>query len=111
MPQPVDLQTEMGRIAAAERIQQITDRLSLAAQHRAAEAAEEERLREETQVRQSNESEHREIERDGRRRNPYAGRRRRDSNHQEDEGEGSTYTPREEREASGEGGKHFDVTI
>ena len=111
MPQPVDLQTEMGRVAAAERIQQIADRLSLAAQQRTAESIDEERLREETQVQQSHESEQREIERDGRRRNPYAGRRRRRSNRQEIEGEGTTYTAPEEREAADEGGQHFDVSV
>jgi hypothetical protein len=109
MPQPVDLQTEMARVAAAERIQQIADRLSLAAQQRLAESAEEERLREETQVRQSNESEHRNIERDGRRRNPFSGRRR--SKRDEAEGSSASGAKTEKSGTKGEDGRHFDVKI
>ena len=109
MPQPVDLQTEMGRVAAAERIQQVADRLSLAAQQRVAESAEEERILEETQVRQSNESEHREIERDGRRRNPFAGRRKH-AKHQDTE-DAATYNAAEKKEAPDDDGRHFDVTV
>jgi hypothetical protein len=52
MPQPIDPHTELGRIAAAERIQQVADRASLAAQQRAAQQAQEDLVNRETQVAQ-----------------------------------------------------------
>lgn len=110
MPQPVDLQTEMARVAAAERIQQLTDRLSLAAQQRVADSAEQDRMRDETQVRQSHEPEHREIERDGRRRNPFSGRRSRRPEPEEEAG-GAAYGAADRKKPPDEGGRHFDVTV
>ena len=35
MPQPIDLQSELSRVTAAERVQQVTERASQLAQHRA----------------------------------------------------------------------------
>ena len=52
MPQPIDPQTELGRLTAAERIQQIADRASLAAQARASQTALSELTAAESQVRQ-----------------------------------------------------------
>ena len=110
MPQPVDLQTEMARIAAAERIQQITDRMSLAAQQRVSESAQEERVRDENQVRHSNESEHKGIERDGRRRNPFSGRRQRRSKELDPEGSLSDGASEQKRMPE-EGGQHLDLKV
>jgi hypothetical protein len=76
MPQPVDLQTEIARITATERIQQVADRASLAAQQRAAIAMEETRVSVETQVQQTDETENEEVDENGRRKNPFMGRRR-----------------------------------
>src|SRR5690606_4742968 len=50
MPQPIDPNTELGRITAVERIQQIADRASLTAQHRTALEAQAQLLNQETQV-------------------------------------------------------------
>jgi len=77
MPQPVDLQTELGRATAAERIQDVADRASLAAVQRQASDVEEDRVGVETQVQQTHESESERVNADGRRRNPFVGRRRR----------------------------------
>ncbi|MCC6694163.1 MAG: hypothetical protein IT365_00905 [Candidatus Hydrogenedentes bacterium] len=77
MPQPVDLQTELARVTAAERIQQSADRASLAAQQRAASTVEQTRVNAETQVQQTVEAESEQIDQDGRRKNPFVGRRRR----------------------------------
>ena len=76
MPQPVDLQTEIARVTAAERIQQAADRASLAAQQRAATEIEETRVAVETQVQETDETANERIDENGRRRNPSSGKRR-----------------------------------
>ena len=75
MPQPIDPQSELGRVTAAERIQQIADRASLAAQSRIAAQADEERVDAETTVRQMNQKSE-EVDEETRRKNPFTGRRR-----------------------------------
>ncbi len=76
MPQPVDPNTEIMRITAAERIQQIADRASLAAQARHAAEAAEQRVDVESQVRQTAQKSE-QVDEQLRRRNPFMGRRRR----------------------------------
>ena len=76
MPQPVDLQTELGRLTQLERVQQVMDRASLAAQQRLAASAQESRLQIETQVQQTQTTSD-QVEAEARRRNPYARRRTR----------------------------------
>lgn len=78
MPQPVDPNTEIMRITAAERIQQIADRASLAAQARHAAEAAEQRVDVESQVRQTAQKSE-QVDEELRRRNPFMGRRRRKS--------------------------------
>ena len=75
MPQPIDPQTEIGRATAAERIQQIADRSSLAAQARATEASANTLRDMETQVQQAK-ARSDEVDQDLRRRNPFVGRRK-----------------------------------
>lgn len=75
MPQPIDPHTEIGRATAAERIQQIAERASLAAQARVSAEAAEARVSAESQVRQAMQK-NEEVERELRRRAPFAGRRR-----------------------------------
>lgn len=75
MPQPIDPQTELGRATAAERIQQIADRLSLAAQARAANEMANAQANAETQVRQAMQKND-EVDRELRRRTPFVGHRR-----------------------------------
>ncbi len=76
MPQPVDLQTELGRVSAAERIQQIADRASLATLQRAAEEVAQNRVSQESQVQQATQSESEQVEGEAKRRNPFIHRRR-----------------------------------
>lgn len=86
MPQPIDPQTEIGRATAAERIQQIADRVSLAAQARASAEMASARDNAEHQVRQAMQKNN-EVDRDLRRRTPFAGRRKKrdgDAHEQED---------------------------
>ena len=77
MPQPVDLQSEAGRLATVERVQQIADRTSLAAQQRAVHDADRQRVASETQVQQTPHAQSEQIDAEARRRNPFVGRRRR----------------------------------
>ena len=81
MPQPIDPHTELGRATAAERIQQIADRASLAAQARTAAETSALQRDVETQVQQTA-AKSDEVDRELRRRNPYVGRRKkRDGEH------------------------------
>ncbi len=75
MPQPIDPQTELGRASAAERIQQIADRTSLAAQARVASESASGQRAAETQV-QHTSPKNDEVDRELRRRNPFVGKRR-----------------------------------
>jgi len=75
VPQPIDLQTELGRVTQVERVQQVLDRASLAAQQRLAASAQESRLQVETQVQQTQTTSE-QVEKEARRRNPYVRRKR-----------------------------------
>ncbi|MDZ4857354.1 MAG: hypothetical protein SGI88_00085 [Candidatus Hydrogenedentes bacterium] len=50
MPQPLDINTELARSVTVQRIQELADRTSLAAQHRHAQHAQQEQLDAETRV-------------------------------------------------------------
>ncbi|HNR29678.1 MAG TPA: hypothetical protein PKI11_02205 [Candidatus Hydrogenedentes bacterium] len=76
MPQPIDPYTEVARVHAAERIQQIADRASLAAQQRAQATKQQQHVDAETLVQEA-EQKSEQVDRELRRRNPYLGRRRR----------------------------------
>jgi hypothetical protein len=104
MPQPVDLPTEVARITAAERIQQIADRASLAAQQRQALDEQESRVVSETSIRQP-QPKSGEVDNEAKRRNPFVGRRRRKDS-SEDTGK---KTPPERADDGDE--HHFDVTV
>jgi len=115
MPQPIDMQTEVARVTAAERIQQIADRQSLAAMQRAATAAQDERIEVETQVQQAD-PKSQQVDRETRRRNPYVGRRRRRKGEPgpEDPEEGSSGSDgtAEEQDAAGDvEGHELDVIV
>lgn len=58
MPQPIDVNTELARITTAQRVQEVADRASLAAQQRQAQQAQQERLSAETVVNEPPQSEH-----------------------------------------------------
>jgi hypothetical protein len=102
MPQPIDPFTELGRMQAVERIQQIADRASLAAQQRAQTALQEKLLNIEQQVHEP-EQKGTEVDQELRRRNPFMGRRRRRQG--EDGAEA-------EKKRPGDGEDHqLDVTV
>ena len=117
MPQPVDLQTEVARVTAAERIQQVADRTSLAAQQHLAVEEQEERVNSETTVHQPEPKEP-EVDAEARRRNPFMGRRKRgrpsdsDEDKARDEAAHRFYRA-DEREATAEDpdAHEFDVTV
>lgn len=117
MPQPIDPQTEMGRITAAERIQQIADRASLAAQLRHTDEAQDQRVGAEQQVRQTDQKSE-QVDEELRRHNPFMGRRRRRKRDEQDAQEGSHksshtfYTAHETaEEADDPDGHDLDVTV
>jgi len=65
MPQPLDFSTEAGRVTAAERIQQIADRTSLASQYHSRTAEEDKRVQQETQVQETHPGEQEALDADG----------------------------------------------
>ena len=112
MPQPIDPQSELGRVTAAERIQQIADRASLAAQSRIAAEAGEERANAETAVRQMNQKSE-EVDEETRRKNPFTGRRRKKRQGTvENAADPVVYAPTDKRDAGDDPDGHtLDVTI
>lgn len=105
MPQPIDPNTELGRISAADRVQQIADRASLAAQARHAAEATQHQVDSETQVAQANQK-NEEIHEELRRKNPFMGRKRRKTGQDEEEQHPDHPRPLDEAE-----GHHLDITI
>ncbi len=75
MPQPIDPNTELMRVTAVERIQQIMDRASLAGQAHQRALAEEEQVAMETYVQHLNQK-GKEVDDERRRRTPYLGKRK-----------------------------------
>ena len=96
MPQPIDLQTELARITTMERVQQISDRLSLAAHQRMADQAGQQQVDAETQTQQA-EQKSDEVDRDLRRHTPHGERRGagsdRDGQRQEDKPKATLVPP------------------
>jgi len=78
MPQPVDPNTEFGRMTAAERIQEISGRANIAAQLRLAAEAAAAQNRADTEVVETD-AKTDELEQETKRRNPFGGKRRRGS--------------------------------
>lgn len=110
MPQPVDLQTELGRVSAAERIQQIADRASLASLQRTAEEVAQNRVSQESQVQQTDQPQSEQVDAEAKRRNPFVGRRkRRGDDDSDDEGGAEAESHRGPTE-DGEGGR-LDVSV
>lgn len=115
MPQPIDPQTELGRITAAERIQQIADRASLAAQARVASDAANAQANAEKQVREAK-AKNEEVDRELRRKVPFVGRRRKrqggDESGSNDERSRHFYNASEKDVLADDPDRHgFDVEI
>lgn len=79
MPQPVDMQTELGRAIMADRIQQANDRAALVSAMRARVEEDDERGVAETQVAETAETQSEHVDGEGKRKNPFVGRRRKGS--------------------------------
>ena len=75
-PQPIDVQTMIGQMAAADRAQQMAERQPLVQQERLAVQTPAQSTEKETQVQQADQTERAPV-REARRREPFAGRRRR----------------------------------
>ena len=76
MPQPIDPNTEIMRTSVAERIQQVADRASLAAQARSASEAEARTVHLESEVDAAHQKSE-EVDAETRRRAPFMGKRKR----------------------------------
>ena len=114
MPQPIDMQTELGRTIMAERVQEAVGRTSLAALARSLQESDEDRLENETLVHETHETENRRLDEDGRRKNPLVRKRRR-RKRPTDQGEKAAkvfYTSKEGEEIAIDPDDHrLDVTI
>jgi hypothetical protein len=73
MPQPIDLQSELMRVTTAERIQQVAARNAQVMQQRSAAQQQQQQVEAESQVRETTQSEHGEVDPNGR---PDARKRR-----------------------------------
>jgi hypothetical protein len=77
MPQPIDMQTELGRTLAAERIQDASARAALLAQQRAQVEEDRARVAQQTQVGQTEQADNREVRDEEERETRERGQRRR----------------------------------
>lgn len=109
MPQPIDMQTELGRTLMAERIQEASTRAALLAQQR--ELQEEKQLRgvDESRVGETAETQSEQVDEDGRQGHADGDRRRRSAARADDDLE----TPgRPVRKGPLPGDEHaFDVSV
>jgi len=86
MPQPIDPSSELGRVAAAERVQNMMDRAAQFAQLRQLDDAADDTIRQQEQTQEAEQKED-EVDDEQRRRNPYVFRRRRRSDEERKEEE------------------------
>ena len=77
MPQPIDMQTELGRSMMAGRIQDAATRGALAAHQRDQLKEKQDQALRETQVSETPETQSEHVDQDGRRKNPFVKRRSR----------------------------------
>ncbi|MCK5558570.1 MAG: hypothetical protein KAJ01_09335 [Candidatus Hydrogenedentes bacterium] len=108
-PQPIDVQTMIGQMAAADRAQQMAERQPLVQQERLAVQTPAQSTEKETQVQQADQTERAPV-REARRHEPFAGRRRRRKKRdpkkpvEQEEGapcDSPTYNPSAERKSLG----------
>mgnify|MGYP001259404349 CR=1 FL=1 len=106
MPQPIDLQTEIGRTMAAERIQDASARATMLAAQRAQSEEDKVRLTQQAQVGQTPQTDSREVDEKGKEgEGRERGRKRKPVG-------ASGQTPASPRKALEPGGEHgFDVSV
>lgn len=112
MPQPIDPSSELGRLSAAERVQNLMDRNAQLAQLRSAEVGAADTQRHQEQVLQT-EQKKAQVEDELRRRTPYIifKKKRKTGEDSEQEESFDTYNARQQREPLGEGEHGLDVTL
>lgn len=109
MPQPIDPQSELARVSQAERVQQFAERAAINAQLRASDEMAAEDLAMEQQVRQTRQKDEH-VDEENRRRNPYAGRRKKRSK-EEDQASHVFYDEHERPEIADDDQHNLDITI
>ncbi len=108
MPLPIDPNTEIMRVTLAERIQQISDRLSLLGQARQSLNEEQQRVIDETQVKETHQKSE-QVDTELKRRNPFLGRKKKKA--EEDSKEIGDEINVESPENEEEGGSHLDIQV
>ena len=110
MPQPIDMQTELGRSMMAERIQDAVTRGALAALQRDQVEEKKAQALRETQVAETPETQSGPVDEDGRGKNPFVKRRTRRKDREGPSGR-STRSARKKRAASDDDDHQLDVSI
>lgn len=112
MPQPIDMQSEISRVAMAERIQEASTRASLAAQQRAALDSEEEDKLRDTHVNETEKGENPDVDADGKRKNPHGTRRKKRKSTKHDAATHTIYNAHESKEILEDPDNHgLDISI
>lgn len=116
MPQPIDMNTEVAKLADATRAQEMVDRASLVAQHRVSRDVQDKDAKAETQVQETKDTRGEEVDAEGRRSNPFVGRKRKRrkkrGSKDGDDPANIFYNANEQTETAGDDeGGNFDVTI
>ncbi len=108
MPQPIDMQTELGRAMMAARIQDAMGRANLAAQQRAQLDEEQTRIAGESQVAETPETQSEHVDGEAKRKNPFVRRRQRRGG----KDSSSPGADSQQKGARGEGDNHvLDVRV
>ena len=111
MPQPIDPITQLGQLTAAERIQQIAERASLAAQMRVSDSAANQLVAAETQVHGMFQK-GAEVNEELRRKNPFMGRKKHKQEEEETNLQHTFYTSEEKKDIAEDPGAHgLDVMV
>lgn len=111
MPQPIDLQTELMRVTAAERVQHATARAAQVTQQRSAAQQQHEQVAAESQVREATHAEEGQVDADGRP-DPRKRRRARKGRPAEDAKVRTFYTADEKPEVVEDPEQHrLDISI
>jgi len=92
LPQPVDMLSEIVRTTMAERFQDAAARASVAGLQRAQDELELQKRVQETDVTETPEAQNEHVDEEAKRRNPYAGKRKKKSKSPEDVEEKLFYT-------------------
>ena len=108
MPQPIDMQTELGRSMMAERIQDAATRGALAALQRDQVEEKKAQALRETQVEETPETQSEHVDEDGRRKNPFVKRRAR---RKDREGPSGRSTSSTEKSRAADDDHQLDVSI